>query len=146
VNRWDYLGLEQLPGPPEHPDNFGEIVPDSEYPEDESDEGCDTSCRCEEAVAHGSPTKKSNRARPSGPAGIGGPCKVGTIVTLKYKGICLPEESCKGQACSMYIQWTCQKSKQKSVYRWSKEKGIYFDRADLTEWIPTKGLKGSKCK
>jgi len=147
VNALDYLGLQQEPGQPGLPDSFGEVVPHSEYPEDSTGPH---QCNCGEKVAHQSPTKKNNRARPSGPAGIGGACNVGEIVTLKYAGLCVPEGyCCDKKECAMYIQWECILAKRRQK-RWSATEGWYFDPNDddsrFTQWIPIKLLRGSLCE
>jgi RHS repeat-associated protein len=102
----------QTPGNPANPNDYGTEVPNGEFPE-KSEDPCGDGCRCEHKAINDSPSGKANIGRPTGPAGGNAEanCKLGTVRTFKYDGICIHDDSdshtCCGGDCTIYYKWKC---------------------------------------
>jgi RHS repeat-associated protein len=153
VSTWDYLGLAvifptdgggpttgsvplpgQTPNPgqtpgfnPVLPDDFGEEVPNSDFPREKDRQGTNPKCcRCVQTVAASGENGKSNLGRPTGEAGTGRgsgsgragkrtSCLAGDVRTFKYSGTCQAVEEnadCDGKTCNFYVMWMCHIDKR----------------------------------
>lgn len=115
-------GRPTLPNGDLTPDDFGEEISASEFPNDEELEKQeeDRCCKCHQASVGESPHNRVNTGRPTGPAGTGGNCKkIGEIRYFRYRGQCKPitkEDKCDLKFCNVFVKWTCEFTEDTQIY------------------------------
>lgn len=115
-------GRPTLPNGDLTPDDFGEEISASEFPNDEELEKReeDRCCKCHQASVGESPHNRVNTGRPTGPAGTGGNCKkIGEIRYFRYRGQCKPitkEDKCDLKFCNVFVKWTCEFTGDTQIY------------------------------